>query len=93
MYQPDEQLYYNRYNDTIENDIKTQFIPLPPCLSPLNRHRNLRRVRPEDKLIERVGLVAYAVVPFIDVMRLIDSVTSDKRLDIHGVEDAEGVDS
>lgn len=93
MYQPDEQPYYNRYNDAIENDIKTQFIPLPPSLSPLNRHRNLRRVRPEDKLIYRVCLVANTVAPLIDVMRLIDSVTPDKRLDKHGVEDAEGVDA
>ena len=93
MYQPDEQLYYNRYNDAIENDIKTQFIPLPPSLTPLNRHRNLRRVRPEDKLIYRVCLVANTVAPLIDVIRLIDSVAPDKRLDKHGVEDAEGVDS
>lgn len=93
MYQPNEQLYYNRYNDAIENDIKTQFIPLPPCLTPLNRHRNLRRVRPEDKLIYCVSLVAYAVAPLVDVMRLIYCVAPDKRLDKHGVEDSEGVDS
>lgn len=60
---------------------------------PLNRHRNLRRVRPEDKLIYRVCLVANTVAPLIDVIRLIDSVAPDKRLDKHGVEDAEGVDS